>query len=95
MVEKKNRRILKFKTTFVQKLKHMQNVGKELDVMNRLYCWLDENIEELYDLNNEDHYLDAVGVRGHRQILLQRAREYLIDEAQKIVMNKLRRRRFK
>ena len=33
--------------------------------MSHIYDWLDKDINELYGLNNENHYLLAVGVRRH------------------------------
>ena len=43
----------------------MQNVGKALEIMDKLECWLENDIDELYGLRNEAMYLNAVEVRGH------------------------------
>ena len=42
--------------------------------------WLDENIADLYHLNNEPRYLQAIGVRGHRSILQNKAKHYMMDK---------------
>ena len=57
--------------------------------------WIDESIEKLYRLKNERHYLRAVEIRGDRYRLKQRAKKYLMDKAQDILLNKGRRRRLK
>ena len=57
--------------------------------MRKIERWVDENIHQLYELNNEKHYLNAVGVRGHRFILKQKAKKYLLDEANRVLNNKL------
>ena len=54
VVENKNRRILWFKSQFVQKLKHMQNIGRANTLMRKLDVWLDNDIADLYHLNNEE-----------------------------------------
>jgi len=33
--------------------------------MKSLDHWLEDNIDELFYINNEEHYLSAIGVRGH------------------------------
>ena len=33
--------------------------------MGKLESFVLENIDDLYDLQNEDFYLKAIGVRGH------------------------------
>ena len=63
--------------------------------MEMIDRWVNENIDNLYSLNNEKHYLNAVKVRGHRSILKHRAIHYLLDEAEKVVLNKKIRRRMK
>jgi len=37
--------------------------------MTQLEEWVDENLDDLYSLNNEEHYLSAIEVRGHQYIL--------------------------
>ena len=37
--------------------------------MNKLDDWIEDNLDELYSLNNEEHYLSAIEVRGHQYIL--------------------------
>ena len=63
--------------------------------MRLLDMWLDETIDQLYHLNDEKRYLKAVEVRGHRHLLKQKAKKYLLAEAEKLIHNKLRRRRCK
>ena len=57
--------------------------------------WLRDEINELFHLENIDHYLAAVGVRGHTTILKEKAITYLLNEAFKVIINKTRRRRVK
>ena len=59
----------------------MQNVGRYQEVMIYLNNWLDENLNELYHLNNEKHYLRALKIRGDKYRLKQRAKTYLLDKA--------------
>jgi len=63
--------------------------------MRYLDIWLETNIDNLFYLNNVNHYRSAIGVRGHDYILKFKARNYLLTEANKILSNKLRRRRVK
>ena len=52
-VEKKNRRVLQFKSQFCQKLKHLQNMGRCNQTLSKLENWLDDDINNLYGLNKE------------------------------------------
>jgi len=63
--------------------------------MRRLSIWLENDIDDIFHLNNVDHYRKAIGVRGHDYILKFKARNYLLTEANKVLSNKLRRRRVK
>ena len=63
--------------------------------MKKVDTWLTDNINNLYSLENEQQYLDAVEVRGHRFILKDRAKKYLMDEAEKVLLNKKFRKRVK
>ena len=57
--------------------------------------WLDEHIDRLYKLNDEGKFLKAVGVRGHRYILKQKAKKYMMDKVEAMLKNKYIRRRVK
>ena len=50
--------------------------------------WLMDHIDELFHLENMDHYLNAVEVRGHVSILKKKAITYLLKEAYKVIINK-------
>ena len=38
-------------------------------VMTKLHAWLDDEIDDLFYLENERKFLKAVGIRGHREFL--------------------------
>ena len=57
--------------------------------------WLDNDIDDIYHLDNEQTYLRAVEVRGHRFRLEARCKSYLLAVANKILRNKYRRKRLK
>ena len=42
-------------------------------------------MDDLYHLENEQQYLDAVEVRGHRFLLKKKAEKYLLDIAHKLL----------
>ena len=65
------------------------------EVMIFINSWIDDNLNKLYYLNNERHYLRAVEIRGDRYRLKLRAKKYLLDKAQELLLNKMRRRRLK
>ena len=58
--------------------------------------WLDANIDSLFmNLDNKQKYLKAVGVRGHDWRLKDKAKKYLMEHAEKLLLNKKRRARSK
>ena len=57
--------------------------------------WLNDNIDELFNLENKGKYLKAVGVRGHEKRLKDKAKKYLMEHAEKVLLNKKRRARSK
>ena len=63
--------------------------------MNKVFEWLTENIDDLYHLKYERIYLSQIGVRYHRHILKARAMNYLMDNAENVMLNKNRRKRLK
>ena len=73
----------------------MQNMGRTKVIMLAIDQWLRDNIDDLFHLDNIEHYLEAVGVRGHIEILKEKARAYLLAEAENLLLNKNRRRRVK
>ena len=42
-----------FKTQFICKFKHVVDIGRLQKLMNKLDNWLDDNIDDIFSLNNE------------------------------------------
>ena len=60
-------------------------MGRSNMILRQIDVFLQDNIDEMFYLNNVEHYLWAIGVRGHHEILKRKARDYLLDEANKVI----------
>jgi len=47
--------------------------------MTNLDSWLEKNMDEIFNLKNENIYISAPGIRGNRYRLKYKARNYLLD----------------
>ena len=54
-VLEKSQRNLLFKSSFLQKMDHLKQKGKKIEMMNKIERWIDGNIESLYTKASVDY----------------------------------------
>ena len=70
-VNRKRHNYIMFKSTFAEKIRHLSLKGKRLDISYMIFCWINENIDMLYE-----RLKDCVG-RKSQDSAKEKAREMI------------------